>query len=140
MDDLHIQEAKDLKARLFQEAVTLVGEELQPVSENTVYLSFGDHDLLANEFSEVSPDTATQIVIAIHQKGAFTEDVKDLLAKYKQKAVICLFATPYLLNEIDAQTVIIGYENDPDAQKAVLNVLRGNNQAKGVCPIQWTRR
>lgn len=135
LDDLHKQEAKDLKKRLFQEAVTLIGEELQPVSENTAYLSFGDNDLLASEFNQVSPDGATQVVISIHQKGSLTEDVKDLIAKYKEKAIVCLFATPYLLNEIDAKTILVGYENDPDAQKAVLNVLRGDHQPKGVCPI-----
>ncbi|HSX10500.1 MAG TPA: glycoside hydrolase family 3 N-terminal domain-containing protein [Chlamydiales bacterium] len=134
--DLHSQEALDLKKRLFQEAVTLIGK---PVSlpENTAYLSFGSNDLLAQEFTG-DLSSADCVVIAVHQKEALTEEVLATIESLADRAVLCLFTSPYVLKHFHKQkTILLAYENDPDAQQAIYQVLTGRAQAKGRLPIGY---
>jgi len=133
MEALHSAEAVLLKKRLFQEAVTLIGKASFPIPENTAYLSFGDNDRLGSLFKNVSVETAEKVVIAIHQKEALTGEVQSLIDSLGEKAIVCLFATPYAVKP--AHTLLLGYENDPDAQEAVLNVLLGKEEAKGNIPV-----
>lgn len=131
---LHTQEAIDLKKRLFEEAITLVGQPAFPIPENTAYLSIGDNDVLAAEFPH--PASTDRIVIAVHQKEALTQEVLAKIASFGDKVILCLFTSPYVLKHFKNQkTILLGYENDPDAQYAVLQVLKGKKAAKGHLPI-----
>jgi beta-N-acetylhexosaminidase len=133
MESLHTKEAIRLKKQLFQEAVTLIGEDSFPIPENSAYLSFGDNDALSSEFKEVPLELAERVVIAIHQKDALTTEVLSLIDSLGEKAIVCFFTTPYALKP--AHTILVGYENDPYAQQAVLNVLLGKVKAKGRLPV-----
>ncbi len=133
MQALHSEEAVSLKKELFQEAVTLLGEASFPIPENTAYLSFGENDVLAREFKDVPLESAERVVIAIHQKEALTSEVLSLIDSLGDRAIVCFFATPYALKP--ARAILVGYENDPDAQQAVLNVLLGRNEASGHLPV-----
>jgi beta-glucosidase-like glycosyl hydrolase len=133
MQVLHSKGAIQLKKQLFQEAVTLIGEACFPLPEKTAYLSFGENDLLAKEFKDIPVESAERVVIAIHQKDALTREVQSLIESLGERAVVCFFATPYALKP--AHTILIGYENDADAQEAVLNVLLGKAEIKGRLPV-----
>jgi beta-glucosidase-like glycosyl hydrolase len=130
---LHRQEALDLKKQLFQEAVTILGE-LPPLPENTTYLSFGQNDVLGGEFKAGSSGDC--VVIAVHQKEALTEEVLAQIESLSDRAILCLFTTPYVLKHFKNQkAILLGYENDPDAQCAVHRVLTGQVTAKGHLPV-----
>ncbi|MBX7066171.1 MAG: hypothetical protein K1X28_02960 [Parachlamydiales bacterium] len=130
---LNTKEAMELKQKLFQEAVTLIGEK--PKVRDAAYISFGTGDVLGKEFETLSPEEASTVVIAIHQKEALTPEVLETIIRYSDKAIVCHFATPYALKGMKAKTILIGYENDPIAQKAVLNVLLGLNEPNGKLPV-----
>lgn len=135
-DDLHTPKALALKTKLFQEAVTLMGESSFPIPIQSAYISFGEGDVLAEEFSQLCVDCAEKVVIGIHQKEAVTDEVLQDIEALGDRAIVCLFATPYAAKSFKkVQTIVLGYENDPEAQRAVLRVLRGEAQPKGILPI-----
>lgn len=130
MQALHTQEAYDLKKQLFEEAVTLIGEDVFPL-EGAKYISIGENDVLASEFEEGEP-----IVIAVHQKEALTDEVLRKIGAFSDRAILCLFISPYTLNRFENfKTVLVGYENDPNAQYALLDVLKGKKRARGRLPV-----
>lgn len=133
IEALHTEEAIRLKKELFQEAVTLIGEASFPILENTAYLSFGTNDVLAHHFKNIPIESAERVVIAIHQKEALTSEVLSLIDALGTRAIVCFFATPYALKP--AHTLLVGYENDSDAQEAVLKVLLGQRDARGHLPV-----
>lgn len=136
LESLNSNEAWVLKERLFQEAVTLIGKK-QVIAEDAAYLSFGPGDILAQNFGTLSPEQASSVVIAIHQKEVVPEAL-NALKRYQDKAIVCFFATPYALKELEGvKTLLVGYENDPISQKAVLNVLLGLKEAVGKLPISF---
>ncbi len=129
---LHTPKALELKKRLYQEAITLIGEERFPIPSNVRYLSFGTDDLLGNELKGEGEIT----VVAIHQKEALTQEAIRQIEALGKEAIVCLFTTPYLLHQFALpRTVLVAYENDPDAQRALLAVLKGERAAKGRLPI-----
>lgn len=129
---LNTDETLQLKQTLYQEAVTLIGENRS--LNDAAYISFGTGDVLTQHF-HLTPEQATSVVIAIHQREAIPEAL-NAIELYRDKAIVCLFATPYALKELKGvKTVLVGYENDPMAQKAVLNVLLGLKEAKGKLPV-----
>lgn len=129
---LHTLEAIALKRRLFQEAVTLIGEDVFPIPEKCAYWSLGENDLLAAEFGDDSACT----VIAVHQKEALTDEVIEQIEAMGDRAILCFFASPYALKSFTKiKTILLAYENDPDAQRAVLQILQGNEKAKGRLPV-----
>lgn len=157
LESLRTVEALALKKKLYQEAIALQGE-LFPLPKETAYLSIGSgSDVIASEISPVFHAacslTASErktldrdlapykaIVIAIHQLGqrdqnygcspdflSFVEDLSNT-----RQTVLCLFGTLYALPLFPNQkSVLIGFENDPEAQLAVLEILRGRAQVKG---------
>lgn len=131
---LNTEEALQLKQTLYQEAVTLIGEK--PSLAHAAYISFGSGDVLSHHF-QLTPEQAASVVIAIHQREAIPDALRAI-ELYRDKAIVCLFATPYALKELNGvKTVLVGYENDPMAQKAVFNVLLGLKEAKGKLPVSW---
>jgi beta-glucosidase-like glycosyl hydrolase len=136
LEKLNTQEALRLKQSLFENAITLLGENQFPIPADTAYLSFGTGDVLKNAFAWVSLEQASCVVVAIHQKEAITDEVRSVLDAFKDKAIICHFASPYALPALKgARSILVGYENDAVAQKAVLRVLLGKNKALGKLPV-----
>src|SRR3989344_2910978 len=127
---LHSQEAIDLKKELYQQAVTLIGEEEFSLPQDSTYLSFGEgEDLLSKEFG-----TGKSIVIGVH--GKLTEADLCSIELFKDRAILCLFVSPYELQHFQGfKTILLAYENDPCAQQAVLNILMGHKKAVGKIPI-----
>lgn len=121
-----------LKKRLYQEAVTLVGEARFPVPEDTAYVSFGDGDVLGEHFS--GGENAPCVVVAIHQAEK-VEEAMALIESLGERAIVCFFATPYALRDWKCPT-LLAYENDVDAQLAVLSILKGEREARGKLPIK----
>jgi len=134
VNSLQTDDAVELKKELFSRAVTLIGKSVFPIGENVGYLSFGSGDVLASAFSEVGAHE--KIVIAVHQKQALTEEVIAKINSLSDRAILCLFTTPYALTHFkNFQTILIAYENDVEAQAAVFRVLKGEKQAKGHLPV-----
>ncbi|MES2273450.1 MAG: glycoside hydrolase family 3 N-terminal domain-containing protein [Chlamydiota bacterium] len=159
LEELHSKEAISLKKTLYREAVTLVGAPLLPLMTKVAYFSIGEGDAIGKEFSSVFQAPLTmnseirksleqkfspfdQILIALHQVDfkaphfGLSEDLRELIHSLSSKSILCHFATPYALKEFKEQkTILVGYENDPDAQLAVLHVLQGKEKARGHLPV-----
>jgi beta-glucosidase-like glycosyl hydrolase len=136
IEHLHTEEALTLKRELFEQAVTLLGEASFPLPEKTAYVSFGEGDILRSSFPNVALEEAEKVVVAIHQKEALTKDVVSFIQSLGDRAIVCFFATPYALKSFPV--VLLAYENDPEAQRAVLRVLRGQVQATGKIPVYFS--
>ncbi len=156
--DLKTPEALELKRRLFQEAVTLVGEPPY-LQEGACYLSLGDNDVLGREFAHSfqAPlkldrfamqslledlQKFSQVVIGLHQVQLKEEnfglsyELLELIDALSGRSIFCHFATPYALKLFSHQkTCLVGYENDPDAQRAVYRVLIGEEKPLGQLPV-----
>jgi beta-glucosidase-like glycosyl hydrolase len=147
------EEALALKRELFQKAVTRLGETIL-LKENCAYLSVGPGDVLAEEFGSVfSADAAMsreereaiaqtlapfeQVVIGVHQGSGFSDEALELIRSLSDKAILCHFATPYALRYFEGQgAILIGYENDPEAQRALFDVLTRQRDAPGHLPVR----
>lgn len=133
MSSLHTQSSLELKKKLYEHAITLIGENQFPVPEDATYISFGEGDVLEKEFTGENADC---IVVAVHGNTALTEDALSLIDSMKQKVILCLFTTPYAMKPLEGyRSILLAYENDEDAQLAVLNILKGNAPVKGHSPI-----
>jgi beta-glucosidase-like glycosyl hydrolase len=118
-----------LKKRLFQEAVTQIGE-IQLVG-NRGYLSIGkgefDATLTARSF-----DSFDQVIISVYQ---LIPESYALIEALADKAIVCWYVSPYGLQNIPScKNVLIGYQSE--AEEAVLDVLYGRKQAKGHLPVK----
>lgn len=137
IESLHSSGALSLKKELYQEAITLIGTLDPPIFERTAYLSFGAGDILKEHFPEVAIESASSVVIAIHERGALTPEVVSIIESFGERAIVSLFTTPYVLKELKGNfPILVAYQNDPAAQEAVLNILKGKATAKGHLPIQ----
>lgn len=124
---LHMPNALDLKKQLFQEAITLIGEPAFPLQEEVIYWNVKD------PFPTTPYD---QIVIEVDSKEVLTEKILSQIESLADRSILCLYASPYLLKHFKGQkTILIAYENDPDAKLAVQNILVGKEEAKGHLPI-----
>jgi len=147
---LHSEEAVRLKKRLFKEAVVLRGDPSSLLPKKTAYLIIGGPDEMSKAFSAVfsaAPDLDLAerirlsdqlkdfdaVAIAVHQFGprernyGFSPDCIDLIRSLP-KSILCLFGTPYALSLFSHPgPLLIGFENDPDAQEAVLSILQRQN-------------
>jgi beta-glucosidase-like glycosyl hydrolase len=129
---VHSLEALSLKRRLYKQAVSLIGEEVFPIPQDSRLIHFGEGLL-----QEKIQGDGERVVVAIHSKEALTKEAIQEIEALGSEAIICLFATPYLLKEFrHPKTILVGFENDPDAQLAVLNVLLGKEKARGHLPIK----
>jgi hypothetical protein len=68
-------------------------------------------------------------VIGIHKFGpreenyGFSPDCIDLIRSMPD-SILCLFGTPYSASLFSHRgPLLIGFENDPDAQEAILDIL-----------------
>ncbi len=141
-DALHSQEAEGLKRELFLDAVTQVGEPIS-LTGRYAYISIGDNDVLKGQFETVLTekddwDPFDQIIIALHGVGLKTEFSEEVMRLIESdRSIVLLFGTPYALKKFKKRnSILIGYENDSDAQWAVYSVLIGKEKGKGRLPVQ----
>lgn len=117
LDAINSVAAKELKRELYQNAITLVSDPkgLIPLS---------------------SPDDAT--IISLYETPT-PEIIESIQKKEKEKPVIVvLFQTPYSLFHFDkSMTLIMAYENDPDAEEAAKDVISGKLIPIGKLPISY---
>ena len=85
-----------------------------------------------------------QIVVGVYEMNKFsrknfgiTASTLDFLNQIQSKSpYLCLFGSPYSLKNFENQNVILmGYENDRDAQIGCAEILFGQREAKGKLPI-----
>jgi beta-N-acetylhexosaminidase len=133
-------QALELKKTLFQAAVTAVCQKNLPLKEgsNIKLRQFGAPSdnfaaLLGRHLTANDIDGDAQTVAVIYEMN---EEAKEFI-KSEKPAVVVLFTSPYKLLEIEpAPTTLIGYERDADAEAAVVDVLFGQREAKGVLPVE----
>lgn len=131
MSFLHSEEAYALKKKLFQEAVTLIGEECFPIPKDATYIHFGEEDMLEKELPGNNPEC---FIVGVH--GKLTKEALSIIESVKEKAIVLLFSSPYELGKLEnVRSVLLAFESDEDAQYGVLNILKGNAPAKGHLPI-----
>ena len=157
LETLKTSEALSLKKRLFKEAISVQGE-LLPLPQKTAYLDIGGKDESSKEFDAVfsiSPklevaerlrlvqelEEFDAVVIAIHhfmpqeENYGFSKDCIELVRSFPE-GILCLFTTPYLAPMFSHPgPILIGFENDSDAQEAVCDILQGRESPKGLCQI-----
>jgi len=163
LEEINSESAKQLKKTLYQEAVTLVSnpEGLLPLQSNAVLLEIGNFTPFATtlepliqgrRFSWADKDnlpSASHLIIAIGNVNpkaknfGISEDVlleiKHLKAVYPH-SVIALFGTPYALSLLSPDcAILVGYEEDPDAQEAVAEALMGRFDPHGELPISASK-
>lgn len=131
---LNSPEALSLKKELYQNAITQIGDSFEPIQDG-IYMSFGSGDILSGEFG-----CEGKIIIAIHDEASITPETLMQIETYKDEAILCLFASPYNLDYFEGfKTILIAYENDPDAQMSLLEVLKGKEPARGSLPVSFTQ-
>jgi beta-N-acetylhexosaminidase len=146
------QQALALKEKLFEEAMTLVREDVPlPIAADCpllsigrVYLGKGLHIPMNAKESELSEvlthlEGKPEVVIALSSvsQHGLNPDIVSLIEKIREKAkvILIVFGTPYALRYVDGDTVLVAYEEDLAAQRAALKVLSGQKNAKGKLPV-----
>ncbi len=150
LEQLHTEEAVQLKQELYQQAVTLVGAPVV-LSQNAAYVSFGGKDGIGENFravvsalDDLSP--FDQVVFALRDLNLRKEnfgiplEVLQAIEACGDRAIVCLFGTPYALTLFrGCKSVLVGYE--PEAEEAVFQVLKGIELPQGKLPIHlYTER
>jgi len=92
-------------------------------------------------------NTSSTIIVGLfnihqHKQRLYGLDrtLLETLRTYKQagnNVIVCVFGAPYctpLLKDC-AHTILVAYEDDPDAQEAAVNVLLGDVPAYGTLPV-----
>ena len=85
------------------------------------------------------------VIVGVHEMhnldsrnfGVVPETIKIIRELQKQtKVVVCVFGNPYSLKLFDEfETVICGFEDEPEAHRAVANIIFGVNGASGKIPV-----
>lgn len=120
---LHTPHAYALKKQAYTQAVTLVrdNQHLLPIS---------------SEKSSVMYITGLRTPHDVAQRASAIRQEIDALRAEGRDVVAVLFGTPYALPLLDrVGTVIVAYEDDPDAREAVAKILSGELHASGILPV-----
>ena len=167
IEQLHSEEAKNLKKKLFELAITIVDENaifpLEP-NKKIAYLSLGniEKDVFYETLSEsveIIPVTIDDLdsiqekdvaatVISFYQLnpreesyGIDLELLKEMERLSEDNTIFILFGTPYAMSVFEKDhTLIIAYENDEEAQIAAANILLGKMKAKGHLPVSVLKK
>ncbi|MBS0626348.1 MAG: hypothetical protein JSS32_09890 [Verrucomicrobia bacterium] len=145
-------ECREMKRKLFQAAATLLGDA--ELREPIAYLGFGSSgsDLLAEQlgaaiFDPEAVDNYKTVVVGIHniqprkERYNISPETEAMVKKLSEKTdvIVCLFGTPYALRYFEGQkAILIGYEDNPDAESAVLEILKGDLKPQGHLPLLKT--
>jgi hypothetical protein len=93
-------------------------------------------DVVSFDLKETQiPATHRRLVAGVHRikgPGELSAEMRQLL---HQASLVILFCTPYALQVIDNQNVLIAYENDPDAEEAAFDALQGRLHPSGSLPV-----
>lgn len=96
-----------------------MAKKLQPY--DTIVLSVFDMNKFATKNFGISAGT-----LALLQQ----------LHQHKKKIVVVLFGSPYSVQLFDAHdSLVVAYEDDPDAQEAAAHVVAGTRRAVGQLPV-----
>ena len=163
---LHSEFAKDLKKKLYSQSITIVKpegegycespkegtiiviaeENLRPFLESIQGPVSGSYRYLClKDFNQfVLEGQPSEIIVGIQESTFFDEStaqlLMDMIDKIKAQGIYvtaALFCSPYHIERVKtADRIIIGYENDPDAQQAMGEVISGVRKAEGVLPIE----
>jgi len=135
-----------VKQELFHQAVTVVGERFSSLEEGeeiALVQSKPDSELeqLLIEYSRVKTYSFEEIEEASnHSNLIFHYQKNDPAHLIPKQATILLFDTPYLLESIDHKgPILVGYENEIEAKRAVVKALFGKIPALGKLPVQISK-
>lgn len=137
-ENLMTEEAKTLKRDLYRNAVTLVSNDLLPlkIGSPLSIIAFGSGP---TTFIQACSKYATfdsaeaPTIVALYD---VTPQALSFLNSLKKPYAVVLFTNAYKLHSIGAHpTMVVAYENDPDAEEAAADVIFGQLEAKGVLPI-----
>lgn len=95
-------------------------------------------------------DDNDQVIVSLHLEGrsgmiemqagegmAQPPAYISFIKKHAKKITLALFGNPYNLNLFsEVPTVVVGYENEPEAQQAVAETMRGLHAARGILPVR----
>jgi beta-N-acetylhexosaminidase len=156
-------QVNSLKQQLYAQAITAVNgaEKLLLTGESgfvnsshkTALVCCGAQDTLlahalGTRVSDVITPSVTHVVIAIFGMNKWADQnfgvssgaqklVTDLCAKGKH-VLLVLFGSPYSVMLFPKTVpIVVAYEDDPDAQKAVAETLLGQRQVAGQLPIRF---
>ncbi|HSX04585.1 MAG TPA: glycoside hydrolase family 3 protein [Rhabdochlamydiaceae bacterium] len=150
LEEINSPEAKELKRQLYRSAITLVSnpDHLLPLSSPGHYalLSNGKnfiphcdyyfHDQRDVLFANLKRYDA--VIVGLYEKP--TEELIEWIHTVRKTlpVIIVLFQTPYCLLPFDPSlTLIMAYENDPDAEEAAKDLIFGQLIPTGKLPISY---
>lgn len=157
-EKINSSQARALKRKLFQEAITVIrGEEFLPLDDKKIALiEWGESPIFAamidaDRFSLNDPELFekvsrySRLVISLSKYstawpnfGLEAQDEEFLIALSRRgiPTVAVIFGTPYSLSRLPLfETIIVAYENANEAQEAAADVLLGKLSPKGKLPI-----
>jgi len=143
--NFHTPHAKELKRKLFEEAVTLVRDELNLIPSNLNNLPVLRIRVSDNKLPE-QPKKDKPVIIELHDltkspktNYGITPECLNFLNECNSgngKIILVIFGNPYALKLFtNFKTILMGYESDPEAQKAAYKIISGKLKPKGKLPI-----
>jgi len=127
------EEVSDVFSKTCKEYMPITEFSFQPGLENTLLSELSDFDkvIVAYYSSNASP----------WKNYKYAKSQKRFLKKLalQNKYILAHFANPYGLKDqpsvSDAQAIVIGYQNHPDAERGVAQIVFGALSARGRLPV-----
>lgn len=159
--------ALELKQQLYRQSMTLIPpHDFVPVTDADAAVVIqigGDHDnAFKRQLEQACPCTylyhseeliaqlgdAQTIIVPVFGMNKFAEKNYGIspatqkffteLAQLNKRVIVVPFGVPYSIPLFQQpSTVVLAYEDDPEAQKAAADVLTGKLQALGTSPVTW---
>lgn len=130
-ENLITEEAKALKKELYRNAITLVSNHLLPLQADAPVrvVQFG-----SNKPSFIPTHASEGVtIVALYEVSS---EALDFLKSVKEPYAVVLFTNAYKLFALgNHPTLLVAYENDPDAEEAAADVIFGRLEAKGLLPL-----
>jgi beta-N-acetylhexosaminidase len=150
--DLRTVEARKLKARAYAEAVTIVADphELLPIRSPALVVQVGSDSELPfttrmglpwtsvdhPEASLISQAGTILIALVDRNRAIEAADWATELQEQGKRIVVVLFTSPYAIEAFgEEESLIVAYEDDPEAQRATADLLRGRRESLGQLPV-----
>jgi beta-N-acetylhexosaminidase len=151
LEEINSPLARQLKKRLFQEAITVVRNEgmLPLKQEKVAIIEWGT----SSHFNSLIEETLITEVVSITDPQLFTklqdyscailtlsksneELLLDALLEIKIPLIAVLFGTPYSIAKLPVfSALVVAYENQREAQEAAAEVVLGKLSPKGHLPV-----
>lgn len=125
LQDLHQPRAYELKQKIFDNAITIIGDEISVTRKDDPEIPIIIITPCPNKTESTSPEKILEQIRTAHEQG--------------KKVIIVIYDSPYkALPYVQlADTIIIAYEDMPEAHKAVEAIMAGTIQARGKAPIKF---